>query len=343
MSIFDLISPENVNTRFNYGESENVTALLVACVVGDYDNVVKLIGYGADLNMASSTECTPLIAACYQNNTKIVNYLLKTQKIKNINHCQIDSTTALSCAIKNKNTYVVKKLLEYPGINVNQKDIYGYTPLIEAFAEHAQKIINLLLPLSDLTVTCNRGVSVDMYYKMYLVTKNPKLIDTVTDEAYLCYIIRHYPFYIRFLSNPSTTVQLQAVVSNVHSYKYISQPAEYVSLAALSSLINKFDESTKEFFINIFPAIIFGIKNPSQHLQNVVVGKHNVVKRKLAPNTTCGITYECIGDAEAYKMCSKKEDHVISFSAYIQNAYSTKKSNCVFCTSEMLNYIFSNC
>ena len=60
---------------------------------------------------------------------------------------------------------------------------------------------------------------------------------------------------------------------------------------------------------------------------------------KLPPDTECLISREPIAEKEKYKVCSLKDDHVISYDSYLLNK---SKNICEYCKSELQEKIFFN-
>ncbi len=84
------------------------------------------------------------------NNIEKVNFLLeiKDQINLDINYKNHNGSTALSIALSNGYTEIVKLLLE-KGVNTNIKDKRGYTPLLLASNYGFTEIVKLLLEKGD--------------------------------------------------------------------------------------------------------------------------------------------------------------------------------------------------
>jgi ankyrin repeat protein len=84
------------------------------------------------------------MAAKFNNETEIINLLLKNKQIQ-IDQCDANGTTALNHAITESNTTVVRYLLDN-GADPKRLDQIGCTPLhVAAYCATDMKIIDLLL------------------------------------------------------------------------------------------------------------------------------------------------------------------------------------------------------
>ena len=155
----------------------NRTALIWACILGNYDIAEKLLQNGADPNLEHN-DFSPLRAACGRNYIDIVELLLNYQvdrykdncdkeslfvragfytkeivehlldKGFNINSRNKNGQTALMKAIEWKNIRVVKYLIER-GADVNIEDNDGYTALNYAYRDFDEKQLDFLDMLEE--------------------------------------------------------------------------------------------------------------------------------------------------------------------------------------------------
>ena len=123
----------------------------------DYDEVENALNNGANVNAKNEDGDTPLIHAINSGDYDMVELLLEYPNI-NVNAKNDDGDTPLIHAIKTNNIiddttddttddsiddtiddtkyYMVKSLLDHPGINVNDKNDAGDTPLICAITSN---------------------------------------------------------------------------------------------------------------------------------------------------------------------------------------------------------------
>ncbi|MEM4295602.1 MAG: ankyrin repeat domain-containing protein, partial [Candidatus Anstonellales archaeon] len=109
---------------------------------GDIIGVVKAFLNGADVNAKDKYGNTALIWATENNNTDIVELLIKAEVDVNVQ--DKDGRTALMYAAKHGNTEIVK-LLRKGGAAVNQEDNYGWTATMYAAYYSSNKEIFWLL------------------------------------------------------------------------------------------------------------------------------------------------------------------------------------------------------
>ncbi len=89
IDIVDILLKYGNNININEVSRNNVTALYLACYIGNIEIVKKLITYGADINKANNNGITPYQISVDRGNTDIANLLLKaganTKMVKVIN------------------------------------------------------------------------------------------------------------------------------------------------------------------------------------------------------------------------------------------------------------------
>ena len=119
--------------------------LIIACENGDIDNVKEICSVGINIiNSQNSFGWTPLIVATYNNNVKVVEYLISVGA--DINITNYNGTNLLMYA---KEAYIrtgdrtLFDLLVKKGLNCSKKDLYGKN-VIDYIKE--QGVNELLLP-----------------------------------------------------------------------------------------------------------------------------------------------------------------------------------------------------
>ncbi|MCJ1476070.1 hypothetical protein MMC13_004735 [Lambiella insularis] len=140
------------------------TALMYACRNGHLIAVKKLLDLGAAINVRSARDKTAFTEAYFKydeahrcialllldqedfriNEPLMVDDLLKREEI-DTNMQDMDSDTALSLAVINQNTAVVKSLLAHRGIDIDLSNVVGTTPLAAAARLGSTEIVDLLL------------------------------------------------------------------------------------------------------------------------------------------------------------------------------------------------------
>ena len=89
---------------------------------------------------------TLLMRAINLKNEEIVNYLLSLEEKPFLNCTNVMKENALFCAIYEQNENLALRLIEL-GINVNQINLQGFTPLIFACSFNLPKVVDALLKL----------------------------------------------------------------------------------------------------------------------------------------------------------------------------------------------------
>jgi len=113
--------------------------LLMGCAEnGDIDNVKKLIAAGADIQLLNSFGDSALVLALKSGQIKTAEYLCeKGAKIFNLR-----SSVLFDIFDKNPDSI---KILKKSGFNLNNKDEYGYTPLMYSLIKNQTNIAELLI------------------------------------------------------------------------------------------------------------------------------------------------------------------------------------------------------
>ncbi|MBE6353374.1 ankyrin repeat domain-containing protein [Treponema sp.] len=121
--------------------------LLMGCAEnGDIDNVKKLITAGADIQLINSHGDSALVLALKSGQIKTAEYLCeKGAKILNLSNSDLFD-------IFDKNPESIK-ILKKSEFNLNNKDKYGYSPLIDAIYNNRNNIAKLLIK-NDVDCNC---------------------------------------------------------------------------------------------------------------------------------------------------------------------------------------------
>lgn len=132
---------------------------------GIYLDIVNfLIKAGADLNVQTQKkDYTPLIIACYKNNTEIALTLIEAGA--DVNSIDKEGDTALVCAVENENCTLLASLVK-AGAEVNIYDQYGVAALTLAIKSGLPEIsMALMNPVAKDTVRKKIEMILMIYYK----------------------------------------------------------------------------------------------------------------------------------------------------------------------------------
>ena len=136
------------------------------------------IKYGADINIGGDDK-TPLYNAIISSKYELMKHLLSYDDI-NINNTDSTGETNLHNAISFKDIKAVTLLLSHKNINVNIQDKYGYTPLHHAIKERHRPIFNLLLAREDLNISlCARFIGTPLIYVIGDADTNKYMLDRI--------------------------------------------------------------------------------------------------------------------------------------------------------------------
>nr|XP_006812692.1 PREDICTED: ankyrin repeat family A protein 2-like [Saccoglossus kowalevskii] len=112
---------------------------------------------GVNVNIQDENGHTPLMWACAQNQTSVVEFLLEKGADASIE--SVEKETALAFACSQGNVEIVKLLLQ-SGVDVNSYDMNGGTPLLYAVYNNHPKCVHFLLRSgADLTDETETGCS----------------------------------------------------------------------------------------------------------------------------------------------------------------------------------------
>ena len=115
------------------------------CKDGDIEGVQAAIDNGADVNKEDSLGETGLMCALIKSHNNVVQVLLNHPQI-DINKVDQDGECALHCAVFRDNHEGMAALLARQDLTtINQRSVYGRTPIMQAVAYNAVNCFNLLL------------------------------------------------------------------------------------------------------------------------------------------------------------------------------------------------------
>lgn len=144
----------------NAVNSNNCSALMLACGNGDYETAKRLLELGADVNKANSWGEVALILAVSSHNLELLSLLLENGA--DVNAQTKGGITALMCA-SFSNAKTVEFLLNH-GAEVDKRDREGNTALmIAAMAPHCESMLTLLKFGADAKITNSMGKSATNY------------------------------------------------------------------------------------------------------------------------------------------------------------------------------------
>ncbi|CAG2230421.1 unnamed protein product [Mytilus edulis] len=184
-----LCNDVNVNQR----REDGVTALIMASAYGYLDIVTMLLRHNPDVNLSSVNKATALYMACQNNHLFVVEELLKydinvdlcdekhqsplfiacrsgwnamvkqlLRKSPNVNQDSNDGLNSLHVACLLGHTAVVTLLLASKNvdININARDVNGYTPLFNACFQNFTEIASILINAkADVDIQTSNGAT----------------------------------------------------------------------------------------------------------------------------------------------------------------------------------------
>ena len=144
-----MAAPANINAPI---DEQGCTQLYMAARNGNVDEVIRLIGLGADVNNnANIYTSTPLLAASYNGHIQIVERLLAAPGI-DVNKANVSAITPLLIASESGHFEIIERLLGAPGIDVNKINVNGETPLLKASENGHFQIVERLLAAPGIEV-----------------------------------------------------------------------------------------------------------------------------------------------------------------------------------------------
>ena len=140
----DLKTELEASTKeINTGDTNSRTALYMAAQRNDLPAVNLLLEYGADPNVSSPDQGTPLHAAATASGHCCIAPLL--QYGANVEGMTSWRQTALHYVAAYKNDEHLAKMLLEAGANPNSRDLDGITPLQWAVVSNSEKVVEALL------------------------------------------------------------------------------------------------------------------------------------------------------------------------------------------------------
>jgi ankyrin repeat protein len=138
------------NVKINEQNNEGETALLIAVIKKNFENIFTLISSGADPKISNNKNETPLMIAVRLGDEKVVDLILSVQK--DIDDIDINHETALMIAIKNGEFVIAYRLLQR-GADFTIRDKDFRTPLMIASCSNAgYEVADFILKKENKTI-----------------------------------------------------------------------------------------------------------------------------------------------------------------------------------------------
>jgi len=142
------LTKSDINTRDTNKEYPIVTAL----TNGNIEIFKYLLDFGADVNTKNNDDCS-LLSLAINGEAYFIDYLLKQPNI-NINEKDKWGNSSLLNSILKNNTQLVMRLLNYCEknniiVNINEKNDHNNYPILEAIEQNSIEIVKLLINYCD--------------------------------------------------------------------------------------------------------------------------------------------------------------------------------------------------
>lgn len=181
--------------------SDGLSPLHRACTHYEIEIAELLVENGADIEAKEIFGITPFLFACKLEQPTIMSYLKKKganihavaqnqnclsifcihgdiinfkiyteEKVKCIENQAKENNLHLLCKTKSKkgkqrSRVHIFTLLFYQGIDINQRNMSGETPIMNAFEAGNNKLVKILIPISDLSLKDKKGNTIRYYIK----------------------------------------------------------------------------------------------------------------------------------------------------------------------------------
>jgi len=136
----------------NKPDKEGFTALNSALFNYHFKTAKILIKSGADVNKIDNSDSCPLIIAAHKANLEIVRLLIKAGAYINQCHRYFGHTALIGVSKYKTLEFVVKELIQYPKIDINNTDNLGWTALMYASKHGNLEIIRILLQCPNINI-----------------------------------------------------------------------------------------------------------------------------------------------------------------------------------------------
>ena len=142
----------NLNDAGSFGRQPIHSSTLTGC----YETTKYLLVHGVNVNAIDDNNDTPLLLGIRTNKKDIVDLLLQYKADPTQRNNQGED--GLNTAIKNRRYDLIKRLNHVPGINIDNRDIFGRTPFLNAVIAREHPTTKTLYECgADLFTTDNNG------------------------------------------------------------------------------------------------------------------------------------------------------------------------------------------
>jgi len=132
------------NTAFHYADETSIKMLLDHCKEWDHLDHLSRCPNKPNPNIKNKESITPIIYHCREEHNDVVQIMLNYPSV-DITNKDIDGRTCLHYACSNDSIDLVKKLIESKKIPINSKTNDGNTPLHSAVYKKDYEMVKLLL------------------------------------------------------------------------------------------------------------------------------------------------------------------------------------------------------